>query len=135
MAGASDFRSLLGAFRHLVVDKLDATSLLPTLVSKGVISIEQENVIRSNGTNEVKAGMVLDILLQGGRDLFDRFLCALREDGQQQHEELAQILTRGQGSHMYTLAIPAFSSHKQRGLDTQLPHVRKCHSVYVHKCN
>ena len=133
MASANDFRSWLEPFRLLVVEKLDATSLLPILVSKEVISAEEENTIRSNGANGIKAEMIFDILLQGEPALFDRFICALREDGQQQHEELAQILTQGQGSYRYTLVIPTFSSQKQRFIDAKLLQVRNYVSDYVDK--
>ena len=114
----SEFRSFLEYFHQSIVENLNVTSLLPILVSKGIINnSEKDQLLTSARTNKARAELIFTVLLQRGPTLFNRFISALQEDEEYQHKELVLKLVQGQS--MYTSMTPRPPSRAKRRLNTQ----------------
>ena len=93
MAKASRYNNLLESYHQKIVKALDVDSLLPILCAKGLLlTSERDQLITNIETNKDKAEFVYSILSQKGPYYFNQFIGALREDYQERHRELANIL-------------------------------------------
>ena len=80
----ADFRSAFLASHHILVKKLDTEALLPDCISRGLITLdEQEGILQATGSQKA-----------------DRFLTIIHRRGQQKprtFEELFEVLSESSG--------------------------------------
>lgn len=84
-------RALLLAKEAVMISSLDTEQVLPELVSRGVLSLEENNAISNPTlTSEERARRLVDILYTRGQEAFNKFVAVLQANG---YQGLAMELT------------------------------------------
>ena len=97
MAKQFDLRYGFLANHHVLTKKLDTEALLPDLISSGLISLEEEELILHEITGSQKSDRLLMILHRRGSvnpDIFDKLFKLLSDDSVSSGQLLGDVLKK-----------------------------------------
>ena len=86
-------RELLLANEEVIISSLDTEQVLPELVSRLVVSVEEGDAVTSSGvTEEERAKTLVDTIKSRGKEAYDKFVAVLQDSS---YRQLAMKLTSG----------------------------------------